>query len=135
MPAIAHILIAAAYSVVAVCVSIAVYQFTPYSLEISVIAGVAFALVCGQVHFISASRQKNRELESRLLTVRNEVRKTNQRAEIIETRISVMDETLSREVSERREAMVSEMRELETLILKLGKSFEARLARLARDRV
>ena len=129
MPAIAHILIAAAYSVVAVCVSIAVYQFTPYSLEISVIAGVAFALVCGQVHFISASRQKNRELESRLLTVRNEVRKTNQRAEIIETRISVMDETLSREVSERREAMVSEMRELETLILKLGKSFEARLAR------
>ena len=47
MPAIAHILIAAAYSVVAVCVSIAVYQFTPYSLEISVIAGVAFALVCG----------------------------------------------------------------------------------------
>ncbi len=128
MPAFAHIIVAASYSVVAVCLGIAVYQFTPYSLEMSAIAGLVFAFVAGQVHVMSLSRQSTKRLESRILNVKNEVRKSKQKSEVIETRINVMEDTLTREVSERREEMVSDMRELEGLILQLTQTFEKRLA-------
>lgn len=129
MPAFAHFLIVASYSVVAVFLGVAVFQFTPYSLELSIIAGLIFAFLGGQVHVLTLSRERSKLLEDSLLSVKNDVRKTKQRSEIIETRVNVMEETLTREVAERREELVSEMRELEDLIQQLGKSFEARLSR------
>lgn len=131
MPAIAHLLIAASYSAVAMCLGVAVYQFTPYSLEMAAIAGLIAAFIGGQVHVMVLSRERAKLLENSILSVKNDVRKNKQRSEIIETRLNVMEETVTREVSERREEMVSEMRELEGLILQLGKSFEKRVAERA----
>ena len=129
MPVFAHFLVAASYTAVAVCLGIAVYQFTALSLELSVICGLAAAFVSGQIHVMALSRERSKHLESRILSVKNDVRKSNQRAEILDTRLGVMEETLTREVSERREVLVGEMRQLEDLIQRLGKSFNAKLAR------
>jgi cyclic-di-GMP phosphodiesterase TipF (flagellum assembly factor) len=129
MPAFAHILVAASYTAVAVFLGVAVYQFTPYSLEMSAIAGLIFAFIGGQVHIMALSRERSKLLENSILSVKNDVRKTKQRTEIMETRVNVVEETLTREVAERREELVSEMRELEDLIQRLGKSFEAKLSK------
>lgn len=129
MPAFAHFLVAASYTAIAVFLGVAVYQFTPYSLEMSAIAGLIFAFIGGQVHVMALSRERAQLLEKSILGVKNDVRKTKQRTEIMETRINVVEETLTREVAERREELVSEMRELEDLIQRLGKSFEAKLSK------
>ncbi len=128
MPVIAHILVAASYTAVSVFLGVAVYQFTPYSMEMSAIAGLIAAFIAGQVHVMVLSRSRAQLLEESILSVKNDVRKSKQRSEIMETRLNVMEETVTREVSERREEMVSEMRELEGLILQLGKSFEKKMA-------
>jgi cyclic-di-GMP phosphodiesterase, flagellum assembly factor TipF len=94
----------------------------------SAISGLIFAFVAGQVHVMALSRERSRLLEESLLTVRNDVRKSKQRSEVMETRLNVMEETLTREVSDRREEMINEMRELEGLIHQLGKAFEKRMA-------
>ncbi|MAJ09961.1 EAL domain-containing protein [Ponticaulis sp.] len=128
MPAIAHILIAASYIVVGVFLGVSVFQFTTYSIEMSMISGLAAILASGLVHVMSVSRERAKQLEDRILSMRNDVRKANRKSEILEARLGVMEETLNREVSDRRETLVSEMRQLEGLIQQLGKSFETRLA-------
>lgn len=128
MPAFAHFLVVASYTAVSIFLGAVVYRFTPFSLELSVVCGLVAAFAAGQIHVMAVSRERAKQLESRLLHVKNDVRKQNQRAEILETRLNVMEETVTREVAERRETLTSEMRELEDLIQRLGKSFEARLA-------
>lgn len=127
MPAFAHILVAASYSVVGFLLGTAIYQFTSYSLEMSVMAGIATATLAGLIHVMMTSREQTRELEGRVLSLKNDLRKAKQRSEILEARLGVMEDTVTKEVSERRETLVSEMRELETLIQQLGKSFDAKL--------
>lgn len=129
MPAFAHLLVAASYTAVALCIGVAVYQFTPYSLELSAIAGLIAAFLGGQIHVFVLSSSRSKGLENQLLNVKNDVRKTRQRTEIMESRVNVVEETLTREVAERREEMIGEMRELEGLILQMGKKFEAGMGR------
>lgn len=128
MPAFAHILVAASYTVVAMCLGVSVYKFTPYSFEMSVLSALAAAMASGLLHVMVVGRERTKHLELRILALKNDVRKAHQRNEVMETRLGVMEETLTREVAERRETLVSEMRELEDLIQKLGKSFDAKLS-------
>ena len=133
MPAFAHILVAASYTVVGVFLGICFFQFTSYSIEIAIISALSTITVSGLVHVMAASRERSKLLESRLLTVRNELRKANQKSEILEARLGVMEESLQREVSERRQTLVAEMRELEDLIQRLGKSFDTKMASVRRN--
>lgn len=133
MPAFAHILIAASYVVVGVFLGICFFQFTSYSFEIAVISALATVSVSGLVHVMAVSRERAKLLESRLLSMRNELRKAHQKSEVLEARMGVMEESLQREVSERRQTLVAEMRELEDLIQRLGKSFEAKMESARRN--
>ena len=135
MPAFAHILVAASYCVVGLLLGTVVYQFTPYSLEMSVMAGLTAATISGLIHVMATSRERAKHLEIRVLSLKNDLRKANQRAEVLEARLGVMEDTVSKEVSERRETLVTEMRELETLITQLGKSFDAKLTAARRSAV
>lgn len=128
MPVFAHILVAASYCVVGIFLGVSVYQFTPYSLEMSFLAGVVATTASGLVHVMVVSRERTKLLEFRILSLKNDLRKSNQKADILEARLGVMEETVTKEVAERRETLVTEMRELETLIQKLGQTFNARLS-------
>ena len=129
MPAFAHILITTAYVVVGAFLGISVYQLTAYSLEIAALSGISLIAACALLHVQAISKERTRELELRVLSLKNDLRKANQKAEVMSTRVAVMEETITREVSDRRETLMSEMRQLEGLIVDLGKSFENRLAK------
>ncbi|MAP93604.1 MAG: diguanylate phosphodiesterase [Ponticaulis sp.] len=127
MPAFAHILVAASYVVVGMFLGISVYQFTPYSLEMSVLAGLTATTLSGLIHVMTVSRERSKQLEIRMLLLKNDLRKANQRNEILEAKLGVLEETVSREVSQSRSALVTEMRQIEDMIQKLAKSYESKL--------
>lgn len=128
MPAFAHILVTASYCVVGLFLGVVVYQFTPYSLEMATLAGLAAATLSGLIHVTATGRERSKQLEMRILSLKNDLRKARQKAEILEAKIGVVEDTVSREVTARRETLSTEMRELETLIQQLGQTFEAKLS-------
>ncbi len=104
------------------------YRFGGLSLALSVNIGAFVALVSLQAYYSVVTRGRLREMEARFLQARDDLRKTNQRNEVIETRIVRVEDTITREIEERRDALIEEMRELEQLVGKLGQTFERRLA-------
>ena len=128
MPLFAHILIVAAYTVLSSVAGLALFRLGGASIELSMLCGLALTFAFSQIHAALSRGRALQAVDTALLNIRNDVRKLNQRSEALEVRVDILDETLTREVEERREALVSEMRELEDLIGRLGKSFEARLS-------
>ena len=55
-------------------------------------------------------------------------RENSQQMDVVEARTAAIETTVKQELTERRDALVSEMRQLETLIERLSRSFETKLA-------
>ena len=103
--------------------------YTELSMELSIAAGALATVMLGQFHIL-ATRNSNREqeLEERLFEVERKTRDTSERMNVIEARTDAVEDTVKHELTERRDALVSEMKQLESLIDRLSNSFEAKLA-------
>ena len=97
-------------------------------LPLSVGAGVITTAVLGQIHVLVASGNSRREMDERLIAVEKDTRDTGRRMDVIEARTEAVEETVKHELTERRDALVSEMKQLESLIDRLSRSFETKLA-------
>ncbi|MEM1150669.1 MAG: EAL domain-containing protein [Pseudomonadota bacterium] len=89
-------------------------------------AGGAFiALFLGQAHFFLFSRsapKSDPRLEESLAAQQS----TSRRVNVLEARTDAVETSLKHELTERRDALVAEMRQLEGLIERLSQSVEAR---------
>ncbi|MEL6323617.1 MAG: EAL domain-containing protein, partial [Pseudomonadota bacterium] len=107
----------------------ALSTYAGQSLPISVLGGVATTLVLGQIHLFARSpRARLDESEARLGKIEKEQVDVDRRMNVVEARTDAVETTVKHELTERRDALVSEMRQLEGLIDRLSRNFETRLS-------
>ena len=101
--------------------------YTELSMELSIAAGALVTVMLGQFHILATRGGKDRELEERLFEVERKTRDTSERMDVVEARTEAVEDTIKHELTERRDALVTEMKQLESLIDRLSSSFEAKL--------
>lgn len=104
------------------------YTYVGTALELSICAGAIITALIGQVHLFASRAGDSSDLSQRVDTVEQVQRDVRERVDIVESRTAAIETTVKQELTERRDALVSEMRQLETLIDRLSRSFESRLA-------
>ncbi|KCZ47629.1 MULTISPECIES: EAL domain-containing protein [unclassified Hyphomonas] len=104
-------------------------------LPLSVGAGVLTAAVLSQIHVLVSNGSSKREIDARMQAIEKENRDSERRMDVIEARTDVVEETVKHELTERRDALVSEMKQLESLIDRLSHSFESRLAETSTNKI
>ncbi len=102
-----------------------VYTYAAVELPLAICAGAIFTALLGQVHLFA--RGGSKDSDARLDIVEATQRDTSERMDVIEARTNAMESTVSQELTERRDALVNEMRQLETLIDRLSQSFDKKL--------
>jgi cyclic-di-GMP phosphodiesterase TipF (flagellum assembly factor) len=104
-------------------------------LPLSVGAGVLTTAVLSQIHVLVSNGSSKREIDARMQAIEKETRESERRMDVIEARTDVVEETVKHELTERRDALVSEMKQLESLIDRLSHSFETRLAETSTNKI
>jgi cyclic-di-GMP phosphodiesterase TipF (flagellum assembly factor) len=104
------------------------FTFAAVELPLAIGGGAIITALLGQVHLFATSGSDSTELEDRIEALEVIQKDTNERVEIVQARTSAVETTVKQELTERRDALVSEMRQLETLIERLSRSFETKLA-------
>lgn len=96
---------------------------------IAIGGGVLVTLVLGQLHlFLTRRKPQMDESGASIARVEKTTRDVEERLTVVEARTAAVETTVKHELVERRDALVTEMRQLEGLIGRLGQSFENRLA-------
>lgn len=101
--------------------------FTDIGLYGSIGGGAIVTALLGQIHLFATRHGREDEFDSRIGAVESASRDTSERVDVVEARTESVETTLKHELTERRDALVSEMQQLEGLIERLSKSFEQRL--------
>nr|WP_321441828.1 EAL domain-containing protein [uncultured Hyphomonas sp.] len=104
-------------------------------LPVSIGAGVLTTAVLSQIHVLVSNGSSKREIDARMQAIEKENRDAERRMDVIEARTDVVEETVKHELTERRDALVSEMKQLESLIDRLSHSFETRLAETSTNKI
>ena len=109
-------------------------EFCRTVLAISVIGGVVTTLTLGQIHlFLSGPKQKIEDIEIKVDQLEAAQRDVGSQLKVTDARTEAIETTVKHELTERRDALVSEMQQLEGLIDRLSSNFENQLASNARD--
>ncbi|MEM7491758.1 MAG: EAL domain-containing protein [Pseudomonadota bacterium] len=97
---------------------------------LSACVGTITTIFLLQVHtLLTRSGGEHKALEDRVEAVETAQKDTVARTDILEARADAIESTLNHELTERRDALVNEMRQLEGLIGKLTRNFDTRLSR------
>jgi cyclic-di-GMP phosphodiesterase TipF (flagellum assembly factor) len=104
-------------------------------LPLSIGAGVLTTAILSQIHVLVSNGQSKREIDERMRSIEKETREGERRMDVIEARTGAVEETVKHELTERRDALVSEMKQLESLIDRLSRNFESKLSETATSQV
>ena len=104
-----------------------VFTLTDVGLPMSIAAGGIVTALLGQIHLLATSGRSNKELDERIDRVERTVRDSAERVDVVVARTDAVEATVKHELTERRDALVTEMKQLESLIDRLSKSFESKL--------
>lgn len=102
------------------------FTYAGVELPLAIAGGAIITALLGQVHLF-ASQGRGKDLSGRVDRIEAAQRDTKHRVDEIETRTVSIENTVKQELTERRDALVSEMKQLETLIERLSRSFENKL--------
>ncbi|MEQ9506800.1 MAG: EAL domain-containing protein [Hyphomonas sp.] len=111
------------------------FSFTAVGLPLSIAGGAVTSAILGQIHILVQSSASSKRIEDRLDTMARDVTDVKRGQKVSDARIDVVEQTVKVELTERRDALVSEMKQLEGLIERLTRSFENRLAETTGQKV
>lgn len=94
---------------------------------LSILAGGLAASLLGQCHLFLAMRARLADLDGALRQAEGTLREVAEDTARIDERTVALESTVQEELTERRDALIQEMRQLETLIDKLTRSFDRKL--------
>ena len=126
MPVIAHIMLALVYTTASVVGAVALYVNGIVPSVTAGIIGATSALAMIQLH-MAISRSGGGVTEKDLLGIKQEIRKLTARVAQNEEHATELKASFEREIAQRRETLLNEMRGLEGMIQNLSKKFETRL--------
>ena len=116
------------YAAIGGGVGYGVFTLTDVGIPMSIAAGAIATGLLGQIHILMKAGRSSRRLDERMDQVERTVRDSSERVEVMEARTDAVEATVKHELTERRDALVTEMKQLESLIDRLSKSFENKLA-------
>ena len=99
----------------------ALYTYAAIELPLAICAGAIVTALIGQVHLFATRSGKSDDLSNRMDALENSQRESAQQMDVVEARTAAIETTVKQELPERRDALVSEMRQLETLIERLSR--------------
>lgn len=105
----------------------AAHAFGGYGWPVAGTGGAILALLLGQMHLFLAGGTGH-GAEERLNGIETAQENASRRINVLEARTDAVETTLKHELTERRDALVSEMKQLEGLIERLSSSFESRIS-------
>ena len=126
MPAIAHIMLALVYVTASVVGAVALYVNGIVPSVTAGIIGATTALAMIQLH-MAISRSTSGVSEKDLFEIKQELRKITSRVAQNEQHAAELKSSFERDIAQRRETILNEMRGLEGMIQNLSKKFETRL--------
>ena len=106
----------------------ALHTYAAIELPLAICSGAIVTALIGQVHLFATRSDKSEDLSNRIDALEVSQRESAQQMDVVEARTAAIETTVKQELTERRDALVSEMRQLETLIERLSRSFETKLA-------
>ena len=104
------------------------FTYAAIELPLAICGGAIITALMGQVHLFATRSSSTSDLSDRIVAVETVQKDDKERIDVVEARTSAVETTVKQELTERRDALVSEMRQLETLIERLSRSFETKLA-------
>ncbi len=104
------------------------FSLTEIGLPLSIAGGAITSAILGQIHVLTRSSATEAKLEERMGQVEKRARDTAERMDVVEARTDAVETIVKHELTERRDALVTEMKQLEGLIDRLSRSFENKLA-------
>jgi len=103
------------------------FTYAGVELPLAICAGAIITALLGQVHLFATRGGGSKDVQNRLDLVETAQRDTYERVGVVEARTDAVESTVKHELTERRDALVTEMKQLETLIDRLSRSFENKL--------
>ncbi|MBU3919918.1 MAG: EAL domain-containing protein [Alphaproteobacteria bacterium] len=104
------------------------FSYSAVGLPLSIAGGAVTSAILGQIHILARAGAATKRIDERLDTLSRDVTDVKRAQKVTDARIEVVEQTVKVELTERRDALVSEMKQLEGLIGRLTQSFEAKLA-------
>ncbi len=101
------------------------YALTAIGMPLSITAGAITSAILGQIHIVANAGRATRQLESRVASVEKSATDAGRRLDVIDARTDAIEATVTHELTERRDELVSEMKQLEGLIDRLSRAVEA----------
>jgi cyclic-di-GMP phosphodiesterase TipF (flagellum assembly factor) len=119
------------YGVIGGGVGYGLFNFAGIDLPVSVAGGAITTAILAQMHILTRAGRSEQRLEDRIDKIETNTRDAVQRVEVVEAKTEAVETAVKHELTERRDALVSEMKQLEGLIERLSHSFEAKLSSTA----
>ncbi len=107
------------------------FTFTTVGLPLAVAGGAITSAILGQIHILARAGSATKQTNERLDSMAKDITEVKRSQKVTEARVEVAEETIKVELTERRDALVNEMKQLEGLIDRLTRSFENKLAETA----
>ncbi len=123
------------YAAIGGGVGYGVFTLTDVGMPLSIAAGGIATALLGQIHILIKSDRSTKEIDERIDRVERTVRDSVERVDVVEARTEAVEATIKHELTERRDALVTEMKQLESLIDRLSKSFENKLAETSENAI
>lgn len=116
------------YLAIGAALGFGLYSYAGFAIPVSVALGAVTTVLLGQFHLLVAHVSKSGDTDDDIRRIEKMNHATRERLDMVEARTDSIESTVKHELTERRDALVSEMRQLEGLIDRLSRNFENRLA-------
>lgn len=116
------------YALIGAAAGWGLFTYASVELPMAIGGGAIVTALIGQVHLFASRSSDSSDLSDRIDAFETIQRDAKERMDVVEARTTAVETTVKQELTERRDALVSEMRQLETLIERLSRSFDAKLA-------
>ncbi|MFN3912091.1 EAL domain-containing protein [Hyphomonas sp.] len=107
------------------------FGYTTVGLPLAIAGGAVTSAVLGQIHILAKAGAASKRIDDRLDSMARDVTEVKRSQKVTEARVEVVEQTVKVELTERRDALVNEMKQLESLIGRLTETFESKLAQTA----
>ena len=102
--------------------------FAALELPLAICSGAVITAILGQVHLLLTRNSGPSDVIDRIAEIDHKTDLLSEKIDASLSRTDALESTVKHELTERRDALVSEMRQLESLIDRLASSFDNKLA-------
>lgn len=129
MSGIAHFFMVLVYMAAGAGAAWAANMYYAIDWLLAGLGGAVVFVILTQIHMMMTRDGRSKQIEEKVDAIARVTKDTRERMDVVEARTDAVETTVKHELTERRDALVSEMKQLEGLIERLSRNFETRLSK------